>query len=104
MADKILHDGNDIVSSSSKVVDGALPSVGANKSVSGSTTTIPNLTVDAQGRVTAASNTAVKMTGIDYKASGNTLVDQTIFVSSSAPSGSDGAEAVSYTHLRAHET
>lgn len=92
MADKILHNDNDIVNSSSKVVDGALPSVGANKTVSGSTTTIPNLTVDAQGRVTSASETTVKMTGIDYKASGNTLVDQTIFVSSSAPSGSDGAE------------
>jgi hypothetical protein len=91
MADQIKHGSTEIVSSSAQIADGALPSVGANKSVSGSTTTIPNLTVDLQGRVTAASTTAVKMTGVDFVASGNTLVDQTIFVNASAPSSSDGA-------------
>ena len=31
------------------------------------------------------------MTGVDFVAAGNTLVDQTIFVNASAPDASDGA-------------
>jgi len=30
------------------------------------------------------------MTGVDFEASGNTLVDQTIFVETTAPTSSDG--------------
>jgi hypothetical protein len=85
MADQIKHGTVEIVNAASKVVDGALANVITAVIITGNTTSIPNFQVDVKGRVIAASNTTVKMTGIDFEAAGNTLVDQTIFVNTSAP-------------------
>jgi hypothetical protein len=85
MADQIKHGTVEIVNAASKVVDGALANVITAVTITGNTTSIPNFQVDVKGRVIAASNTTVKMTGIDFEAAGNTLVDQTIFVNTSAP-------------------
>lgn len=97
MADQIKHGSTEIVNSTAKVVDGALPNSGASAGsyVSNTTQRIASITVDAQGRITAISNTAAgagKSTGLDFKAAGNTLSDVTVFVSTSAPGSSDGAE------------
>jgi hypothetical protein len=85
MADQIKHGTVEIVNAASKVVDGALANVITAVTITGNNTSIPNFQVDVKGRVIAASNTTVKMTGIDFEAAGNTLVDQTIFVNTSAP-------------------
>lgn len=92
MADQIKHNATEIVNSGSVLQKGALADSGVTAATyTGSQTQVPSVTVDAKGFVTSATTTAVKMTGIDFKASGNTMVDQTIFVETSAPSGSDGA-------------
>lgn len=90
MADQIKHGTVEVVNAAAKVTDSALANVVAAGTASGSRTQIPSITVDVKGRVTAYSNTTVKMTGVDFEASGNTLVDQTIFVNTSAPQSSDG--------------
>jgi len=91
MADQIKHGSQQIVAANSSIDVSALPASGvAAAAYAGGQTSVPSLTVDAKGRVTAASTTNVKMTGIDFGASGNTIVDQTIFVETSAPQSSDG--------------
>ena len=97
MADQIKHGTTEIVNSTAKVVDGALPTTGAVAAtyVANTTQRIASITVDAQGRITAISNTAAgggKNTGVDFKAAGNTLSDVTVFVSTSAPGSGDGAD------------
>ena len=90
MADQIKHGSVEVVNADAKVTDSALANIISATSVSGGTTKVPNITVDVKGRVTALSDTTVKMTGIDFCASGNTLVDQTVFVETPAPQSSDG--------------
>ncbi len=90
MADQIKHGSVEVVNADAKVTDSALANIISATSVSGGTTKVPNITVDVKGRVTALSDTTVKMTGIDFCASGNTLVDQTVFVETTAPQSSDG--------------
>lgn len=85
MADQIKHGSVEVVNASAKVTDSALANVVAAGTAAGSRTQIPSVTVDVKGRVTAYSNTTVKMTGVDFEAAGNTLIDQTIFVNTSAP-------------------
>ena len=97
MADQIKHGSTEIVNSTAKVVDGALPTSGASAGayVSNTTQRISSITVDAQGRITGIANTAAgagKSTGVDFKAAGNTLSDVTVFVSTSAPGSGDGAD------------
>ena len=91
MADQIKHGSVEVVNADAKVTDSALANIISATSVSGGTTKVPNISVDVKGRVTALSDTTVKMTGIDFCASGNTLVDQTVFVETTAPQSSDGA-------------
>ena len=92
MADQIKHNTTEIVNSGSVLQKSALANSGVTPGTyAGSQTQVPALTVDSKGFVTSAGTTSVKMTGIDFKASGNTMVDQTIFVETSAPAGSDGA-------------
>jgi hypothetical protein len=90
MADQIKHGTVEVVNADAKVTDSALANIISATSVSGGTTKVPNISVDVKGRVTALSDTTVKMTGIDFCASGNTLVDQTVFVETTAPQSSDG--------------
>lgn len=90
MADQIKHGSVEVVNAAAKITDSALANIISATSVSGGTTKVPNITVDVKGRVTALSDTTVKMTGIDFCASGNTLVDQTVFVETTAPQSSDG--------------
>jgi len=90
MADQIKHGGVEVVNAAAKITDSALANVISATTVSGNTSKVPNVTVDVKGRVTSLSSTTVKMTGVDFEASGNTLVDQTIFVETTAPSSSDG--------------
>ena len=91
MADQIKHEYTEIVDSTSTLQKSALANSGVTAGAyNGSQTQVASLTVDAKGFVTGASTTAVKMTGIDFKQSGNTMVDQTIFVETGAPSSSDG--------------
>lgn len=90
MADQIKHGSVEVVNADAKVTDSALANIISATSVSGGTTKVPNISVDVKGRVTALSDTTVKMTGIDFCASGNTLVDQTVFVETTAPQSSDG--------------
>ena len=99
MADQIKHGSTEIVNSTAKVVDGALPNIasltGVTSYVANTTQRIASITVDAKGRITAISNTAAgagKNTGIDFKVAGNTLTDVTVFVSTSAPGSGDGAD------------
>lgn len=91
MADQIKHGSIEIINSDAKVTVNALANVISATTATGSRTSVPSVTVDVKGRVTALSNTTVKMTGVDFVAAGNTLVDQTIFVNASAPDASDGA-------------
>lgn len=91
MADQIKHGSQQIVAANSSIDVSALPDSGVTANAyPGGQTTVPSFAVDTKGRVTSASTTAVKMTGIDFGASGNTIVDQTIFVETSAPQSSDG--------------
>jgi len=90
MADQIKHGGVEVVNAAAKITDSALANVISATTVSGNTSKVPNVTVDVKGRVTSLSSTTVKMTGVDFEASGNTLVDQTIFVETTAPTSSDG--------------
>ncbi len=91
MADQIKHATTEIVNSSSVLQKSALADSGVSAAAyTGGQTQVPSLTVDAKGFVTSASTTAVKMTGIDFGAASNTLVDQRIFVETSPPSVSDG--------------
>ena len=91
MADQIKHSSTEIVNSSSVLQKAALADSPVTAGAyAGGQTQVPSLTVDQKGFVTSASTTAVKMTGIDFGAASNTLIDQRIFVETGAPSASDG--------------
>lgn len=93
MANEVIQHGSQVVVASNSTIDTtALADSGVSaQAYSSSNTQVASVTVDAKGRVTAASTTAVKMTGVDFEASGNTLTDQTIFVNTSAPTSGQGA-------------
>jgi hypothetical protein len=100
MADQIKHGTVEIVDASSVLKSSALAD---NSNVSsgayvGGTTNILSMSVDDKGLVTGVANNTVKMTGVDFLASGNTLLDQTIFVNTNAPSASDGADGDVWYH------
>jgi len=91
MADQIKHSTTEIVSGGSVLQKSALADSPVTAGAyAGGQTQVPSVTVDAKGFVTDASTTAVKMTGIDFGAASNTLIDQRIFVETGAPSPSDG--------------
>tara|TARA_R110002074_G_scaffold29295_2_gene83988 strand:+ start:626 stop:934 length:309 start_codon:yes stop_codon:yes gene_type:complete len=99
MADQIKHGTTEIVDASSVLKKAALADSGVTAGgYAGGNTHVPSITVDVKGFVTSATRTAVKMTGIDFLASGNTLQDQTIFVNTSAPSASDGVDGDVWYH------
>ena len=99
MANQIKHNSTEIVNASSVLKKEALADSGVTAAAyAGSNTHVPSLTVDTKGFVTSASRTAVKMTGIDMEASGNTLADQQIFVNTNAPSSSDGEDGDVWYH------
>lgn len=88
MADKILHGSTEIVNATAKITDAALPNTGvtAAEYVSNNTQLVA-FTVDAKGRLTAASNASVNVTGVTF---GNTTAhthteNQRIYISTSAP-------------------
>ncbi len=91
MADQIKHGSTEVVGSTGKVSDtGLIDKLGSTTTITGGQTVVPSITADVKGRVTSLTGATVKMTGIDFCASGNTLVDQTVFVETTAPDSSDG--------------
>jgi hypothetical protein len=93
MADQIKHGSIEIVNATSVLQKSALADSGvAAGTYTANTSQLTTFTVDAKGFVTATSNTTVKMTGIDFKATGNTLSDQTIYVNTTAPTAATGAD------------
>lgn len=87
-----------IANSQGTIRDAALPNTavtaGAYTSVqpANGSSNVVSITVDDKGRVTAASLVAMKISGRDYKAAGNTVDSYQVFVSTASPntSGSDG--------------
>jgi len=102
MADQIIHDSNTVVDSSGFIANSALRNSGASAATHTSNNTqLVSFTVDAKGRVTAASNSSINVTGVTFanvNASGSGSFEhapnQKIYISSDAPSsnniGSDG--------------
>jgi hypothetical protein len=93
MANEVIQHGSTIIVDASAVIQtAALPDSGVTAATyTASTTAVPTIAVNAKGLVTSVSSVAVKMTGVDFIVAGNTLIDQTIFANTSAPSASDGA-------------
>lgn len=87
MANEVIQHGAQVIVDATEKIDiTALPDSGVTDAAyTASNLQVTSVTVDTKGRITAASTTAVKMTGVDFEASGNTLTDQTIFVNTSAP-------------------
>lgn len=102
MADQIKHNSNTVVDSSGFIANVALRDSGVAADTYGSNnTTLHTFTVDGKGRVTAASEASINVTGVTYantNAAGTGTMahapNQKIFISSSAPNsdsiGSDG--------------
>jgi hypothetical protein len=102
MADQIKHDTDVIVGVDGNIANSALADSGVTGGAYGSdNTTLHSFTVDAKGRVTAASEASINVTGITYAntnaAGAGTMAhapNQKIYISSSAPNsdsiGSDG--------------
>ena len=104
MAKQIKHTSNTVVDANGFISNSALRDSGVAAGPYGSdNTTLHTFTVDAKGRVTAASEASINVTGVTYantNASGTAssnfahAPNQKIFISSSAPDsdsiGSDG--------------
>ena len=102
MAKQIKHTSNTVIDANGFVSNTALRDSGVAADTYGSdNTTLHTFTVDAKGRVTAASEASINVTGVTYantNASGTGTMahapNQKIFISSSAPNsdsiGSDG--------------
>jgi len=94
MADQIIHDSNTVVDSSGFIANSALRNSGASAATHTSNNTqLVSFTVDVKGRVTAASNSSINVTGVTFgevnAAGAGTLQhapNQKIYISSSAPS------------------
>ena len=94
MADQIKHGSQQIVAANSSIDVSALPASGVSAGdFNNSKTNIVGLSVDAKGRVTAATNTANTISGIEMaqaNSSANTeafehILTQKIYVSTTAP-------------------
>lgn len=93
MADQIIHDSNTVVDSSGFISNSALRDSGASAATHTSNNTqLVSFTVDAKGRVTAASNSSINVTGVTFgevnAAGAGTLEhtpNQKVYISSSAP-------------------
>ncbi len=94
MADQILHNANTVVDSSGFISNSALRDSGASAATHTSNNTqLVSFTVDAKGRITAASNSSINVTGVTFanvNASGSGSFahapNQKVYISSSAPS------------------
>lgn len=95
MADQIIHNSNTIVDANGFVSNTALRDSGATAATHTSNNTqLVSFTVDAKGRITAASDSSINVTGITFanvNASGSPSgsfehsPNQKIYISSSAP-------------------
>lgn len=102
MADQIKHDSSVVVDTDGFVSNSALRTSGVSADVySSNNTQLVSVTVDDRGRVTAASESSINVTGVTFgevNASGVGTLEHTpnqkIYISSSAPAdntiGSDG--------------
>ena len=93
MADQIIHNSNTVVDANGFVSNTALrdSGVSANTHTSNNTQLV-SFTVDAKGRITAASNSSINVTGVTFanvNASGSGTFahspNQKIYISTSAP-------------------
>ena len=67
MADQIIHDSNTVVDSSGFISNSALRDSGASAATHTSNNTqLVSFTVDVKGRVTAASNSSINVTGVTF--------------------------------------
>lgn len=91
--EQILHNAKEIVDEDGYVANGALRDSGVTADTHTSNNTqLVSFTVDAKGRITAASNASVNVTGVTY---GNTtsqshIENQQIFISTGSPGSGDG--------------
>lgn len=96
MADVIKHGSTVAVNSSAKVTDDVLKDTGVTAAThTGNNTQLVSFTVDAKGRITAASNAQVNVTGVTFAntdAGGSGTFEhkenQKIFISTSSPNSS----------------
>lgn len=94
MADQILHNANTVVDANGFISNSALRDSGASAATHTSNNTqLVSFTVDAKGRITAASNSSINVTGVTFanvNASGSGTFthapNQKVYISSSAPS------------------
>lgn len=91
--EQILHNAKEIVDDGGFVANDALRDSGVTAATHTSNNTqLVSFTVDVKGRITAASNSSVNVTGVTY---GNTTAhthtpNQRIFISTNSPGSSDG--------------
>ena len=93
MADQILHNANTVVDANGFISNSALRDSGASAATHTSNNTqLVSFTVDLKGRVTAASNSSINVTGVTFgevNASGAGTLEHTpnqkVYISSSAP-------------------
>ena len=93
MADQILHNANTVVDANGFISNSALRDSGASAATHTSNNTqLVSFTVDLKGRVTAASNSSINVTGVTFgevNASGAGTLEhapnQKVYISSSAP-------------------
>ena len=93
MADQIIHNSNTIVDANGFVSNSALRDSGASAATHTSNNTqLVSFTVDAKGRITAASNSSINVTGVTFASANSTgggtfehAPNQKIYISTSAP-------------------
>jgi len=104
MANTITHGSTDVINSSAKVTDAALPNSGVSAGTkTANNTQLLSITVDAKGRITSTASPSVNVTGLTFantnaagvaSSSFAHIPNQKIHISSSAPSsnsiGSNG--------------
>lgn len=94
MANEILHSANTVVDANGFISNSALRDSGASAATHTSNNTqLVSFTVDAKGRITAASNSSINVTGVTFASANSTgggtfehAPNQKIYISSSAPS------------------
>ena len=93
MADIIQHGSQQIVGDNSVIDSTALPNTGVTAaSHTSNNTQLVSFTVDAKGRITAASNSSINVTGVTFASANSTgggtfthSPNQKIYISTSAP-------------------
>ena len=92
--EQILHNSKEIVDDGGFVANAALRDSGVTAATHTSNNTqLVSFTVDVKGRITAASNSSVNVTGVTYGANATSqahIPNQQIFISTAAPGASDG--------------